>query len=95
MRNRLRRLEKATGELGAFPIIDSSTTTRTAQGNCGNCGKCKEYEDNRGSAITCLYSIAGRTGSGQAAAICARDVSRVRHSDLAGCEIFNHLKKEK
>jgi hypothetical protein len=29
----------------------------------------KEYKDNKGSAISCLYSIAGRLGGGQAAAV--------------------------
>jgi hypothetical protein len=38
----------------------------------------KEYKDNKGSAISCLYSIAGRTGGGQATAACMRDVSRTR-----------------
>jgi hypothetical protein len=49
----------------------------------------KEYKDNKGSAISCLYSIAGRTGGGQATAACARDVSRTRHSHLASREMLN------
>jgi hypothetical protein len=49
----------------------------------------KEYKDNKGSAISCLYSIAGRTGGGQETAAYARDVSRTRHSHLASREMLN------
>jgi hypothetical protein len=52
-------------------------------------GWTKEYKDNKGSAISCLYSIADRSGGGQEMAVCARDVSRTRHSHLAGREMLN------
>jgi hypothetical protein len=49
----------------------------------------KEYKDNKGRAISCLYSIAGQTGGRQATAGCARDVSRTWHSHLACREMLN------
>jgi hypothetical protein len=56
--------------------------------------KNKEYKDNKGSAISCLYPIAGQTGDRQATAAWARDVSRVRHSHLASREMLNLHQKE-
>jgi hypothetical protein len=45
----------------------------------------KEYKDNKGSAISCLYSIAGRSGGRQAAAVLphSEDVTCAR-AKLAG-----------